>query len=139
VILAGGNDISQTDKLTQVVAAYKDVVTEAKKCCNKIIISSIPPRIRPQDFVEKAECLNAELRGLAEYNDCDFINHLHTFYLPSGVINNGYFYHDMIHPNLQSTNKLGEAIGLECIRVEHYLPKMPPKRKTIIISITHSL
>ena len=96
------------------------MLTVAKSQCNNVTISCIPPRIKPANFAEKAEWLNAELKVIAEENGCECVNHSDAFYLPSGEINDGYFDNDLIHPNIRGTNKMAKALGLPCSNSTSY-------------------
>ena len=61
VVLAGGNDIADTDELQDAVDDYLTVITEAKKQCANITISSVPPRLNNTNFTDKIKRFNAQL------------------------------------------------------------------------------
>ena len=114
VVLAGGNDIADTDELQDTVDDYLTVITEAKKQCANITISSVPPRLNNTNFTDKIKRFNAQLYQMADDHNCRFINQHDGFHLVSGHINDGY-YDDDVHPNLKGTNMMAEALHLKCI------------------------
>ena len=114
VVLAGGNDIADTDELHDTVDAYLTVVTEAKKQCANITISSVPPRLNNTNFTDKIKRFNAQLCQMAVDNNCRFINQHDGFHLASGHINDGY-YDDDVHPNLKETNMMAVTFNFTCI------------------------
>ena len=113
VLLAGGNDISENNDLESSKTQYKSLVRDAKTKFNHIVVSAIPPRMKPAEFTEKAAQFNAELQVIAAENECEYVDHSGAFYLNGGQINDGYFDNDGIHPNLRGTNQIGKALGLE--------------------------
>ena len=113
VILAGGNDVAEIDELQDAVDAYQKVVTEAKKRCVNVAISSVLPRMNNADFTDKIDRFNAQLCKMAEDHQCLFVNQHDAFHLASGKINDGY-YDDDVHPNLKGTNMIADAFGLKC-------------------------
>ena len=114
VVLAGGNDIADTDELQDTVDAYLTVITEAKKQCANITISSVPPRLNNTNFTDKIKRFNTPLCQMADDHNCRFINQHDGFHLVSGNINDGY-YDDDVHPNLKGTNMMTDAFNLKCI------------------------
>ena len=112
VVVAGGNDVADSNELQDAVNDYETVITEAKKRCTSVVISSVPPRLDNEDFTAKIDHFNAQLCKMANDNGCQFTNHHDTFHLVSGKINDGYYDRDGVHPNPKATNKMVESLGL---------------------------
>ena len=91
VVLAGGNDIADTDELQDTVDDYLKVITEAKKQCANITISSVPPRLNNTNFTDKIKRFNAQFCQMADDHNCRFINQHDGFHVVSGHINDGYY------------------------------------------------
>ena len=120
VLVAGGNDISGNDDLHEIKQKYKTIVEEAKKQCSEVVVSAVPPRIKPADVLGKAKQLNAELQIIAAEGECQYVDHSAAFYLTGGQVNDGYFDSDETHPNLRGTNKIGQALGLQSKDTDRY-------------------
>ena len=112
VVVAGGNDVADSNELQDAVNDYETVITEAKKRFTSVVISSVPPRLDNEDFTAKIDHFNAQLCKMADDNGCQFTNHHDTFHLASGRINDGYYDRDGVHPNPKATNKMAESLGL---------------------------
>ena len=110
VVVAGGNDVSDSNELQDAVHDYETVITQAKKRCTSVVIPSVPPRIDNEDFTAKIDHFNDQLCKMAEDNG--FINHHDTFHLASDRINDGYYDRDGVHPNPKAANKMTESIGV---------------------------
>ena len=81
VVLAGGNDVANTGELHDTVDAYLTVITEAKKQCANITISSVLPRLNNTNFTDKIKRFNAHLCQMAEDHNCGFVNQHDGFHL----------------------------------------------------------
>ena len=50
VVVAGGNDVADSNELEGAVYDYETVITEAKKSCTSVVISSVSLRVDNEDF-----------------------------------------------------------------------------------------
>ena len=129
-IVVGGNDCQDDKPVTDIVSAYKEVITIAKTKAPVIMISSILPRYSPDDTVtqQKIDTVNAELQATCEDAGAQFINNDDVFRLRDGTINDGYFLTErgglkQVHLNDKGTSRLCQNLkitvkaGMKCTRI----------------------
>ena len=130
VLAVGGNDCdSGEDKpVTDIVAEYKDLIESAKTIAASVTVSSVCPRRKSTEVIERIDALNAGLQGLCSDLQVDFIDNNPAFHLQDGSFNEGYLLPDNVHLTRAATNKLVSNLKFE-LRQGHTTAHSDHRRK----------
>ena len=118
IIVAGGNDAAVLKKdidLEATVNSLRVAIIAAKRMCDDIAVSEIPPRFSPLHVNGNISTLNKEFYTLSEDLSVSFLPNRSYFYLPSNEINHKY-YDDDAHLTFKGTQKLIECLGVTSYR-----------------------
>ena len=108
VYLCIGTNDCTTDNVTieQIRDSYVNLINSAKKRAEKIVVSSIPPRLDGEANMKNVESMNAALVGLCSEMEITFVDHTDSFMLRQGEVNDGYLHKDGVHLTEPGTQRL---------------------------------
>jgi lysophospholipase L1-like esterase len=117
VLVLGGNDCASSSKTAStVIEEYSNLVKELKSRCQTVTVSSVCPRLKPDNIKEQIDAVNAGLQSMCADDDkTTFINNDPIFHLADGSINDGYLLTDGVHLRRQATTKLARNLKLNII------------------------
>ena len=117
IIIVGYNDISEakeTDKVTDIIPKYTNLLEKAKTKASQVCVSSCCPRTDKPQLKEKIDSLNSHLEVMCNDNGCDFVDNSPVFTLGDGSINDGYLAAGKgPHLSKSGTNKLASTLKLK--------------------------
>ena len=110
-LVVGGNDCHCDNKVVaspaEVVENYYNLMDSACQKAQKVVISSICPRLNNDDTQEVIQTVNEGLRATcANKERITFVDNTKMFTLGDGSINDGYLCSDVIHITKTAINKL---------------------------------
>ena len=118
VLVLGGNDCDRDTEPDTVVNRYRELVHKVKTKSKSTTVSSICPRMKPENIKGTIDAVNAGLQGLCEDEDVSFVNNDPSFHLADGSINDGYIMKDGVHLTYNAVNKLTRNLHLRPVDVE---------------------
>jgi len=106
--------LCQNPDIQGFVEEYSTLISETKKVCSNIHVTSVAPRNDQQTHVYTLEA-NELLKATCDSLACDFINLDVLFVLNNGEINDGYFASDNVHLTLKGSLKLAHLLPAKLI------------------------
>ena len=116
VLAVGGNDCDDNSKhrdANDLLAEYKDLILCTKEITMAVVVSSICPRRRAPEVLDRIGTLNAGLSVLCDELGATFINNDSSFHLQDGSVSDGYLLPDGVHLTKPATNKLVTNLKLQ--------------------------
>ena len=98
------NALEDATKLDDVIEEYKSLINETKTLTERIIVSSVCPRLDTTG--ELVQPFNAALEALCDDTECTFINNTSSFTLADGTPNDGYIWQKGPHLTRPGVNRL---------------------------------
>ncbi len=114
-LVVGGNECENSaDKTPEdITNSLGSLIRSAKTKADKIVVSSICPRLSKKETQEKIDAVNAGLNVVcSDITDVAFIDSTPTFRLGDGSINDGYLLPDGVHLTGNGVNKLAQKLEL---------------------------
>ena len=118
VLVLGGNDCHPDTEPNTVVDRYRELVHKVKTKSKSTTVSSICPRMLPENVKGTIDAVNAGLQGLCEDEDVSFVNNDPSFHLADGSINDGYIMKDGVHLTYNAVTKLARNLNLRPVDAE---------------------
>ena len=114
MIVVGTNDIKLNNNASSTLNDFKKLITSAKYRAEKVLISSIPPRIDlSMDKQLVLETVNANLMEMCVKESCEFVNNDYNFRTADNSISESLLHPDGCHLNYHGTKKLLSNLGLQ--------------------------
>ena len=114
-ICVGGNNLSSNPDVQDFVEQYSTLISENKKLCQNLHITSVVPRVDTQLQASILEA-NALLKATCASLECSFVDLDSIFVLNNGQINDGYFVSDNVHLTLKGSMKLVSSLPVKVIK-----------------------
>ena len=114
MIVVGTNDIKLNNNASSTLNDFKKLIASAKHRAEKVLMSSIPPRIDLS--MEKQlvlETVNANLMEMCIKESCEFVNNDNNFRTADNAISESLLHPDGCHLNYHGTKKLISNLGLQ--------------------------
>ena len=118
VLVAGGNNCDQRDLSTaetpsEIVDQFRSLVSVCKQKAPEICVSSICPRLRSPEIVNRIESTNAGLQVMCEEENVTYIDNSTFFYLKDNSVNDAYLLTDGCHLTHKAADKLALNLKLK--------------------------
>jgi len=113
-IVVGGNDCDSIPPIPadKIVETYSNMIDDAKSKARSVIVSSVCPRLKSPEVIDKITAVNAGLQVVCETKGVTFADSTSSFYLQDGSINDGYLLQDGVHLTHRATNKLAQHLNV---------------------------
>jgi len=110
------NDLSdikdEHDKLQGIIDEYKDLIREAKAITDKVVVSSVCPRL--DDVNGLVRPFNEALEAVCDDDsNVTFVDHTRSFTLGDGKINDGYIWRNGPHLTRPGVNCVVRNLGVQ--------------------------
>ena len=113
LIVVGGNDCSSIEDTDGIITNFKSLISLSKDLVeDRVIVSSICPRLHSATVQGRIESVNAALMLDAESDNYTFVNNDLTYRLQDNTINDGYYLPDGVHLSQAGTKKLAKNLNL---------------------------
>ena len=115
VLVSGGNDCDEKNaNPADIIGKYRELTKCAKTKANHVTVSSICPRIKPNNapLCGIIETVNAELQVMCDDEGVTYVDNTSSFHLADGTINDGYLLVDGVHLTRTASDRLAKNLGL---------------------------
>ena len=111
ILVVGGNDCDTRDAndiktASAIIDDYRTLVSVAKTKAERVIVSTVVPRLKSLEVRTRIDDVNAGLQVMCGDEDVTFVDNTNSFHLGDGSINDGYYEQDGTHLITKATNKL---------------------------------
>jgi hypothetical protein len=119
VLVAGGNNCDPKNRSaaietpSEIVNEYRSLVSLCKQKSNKVLVSSVCPRLKGPEITNRIDSVNAGLQVLCGEENVSYIDNSVFFSLKDDSVNDAYLLDDGCHLTYKATDRLAQNLQLQ--------------------------